>query len=382
MTLPALKEFEAQLVPRALPEFTDMSDAWDLAEQEIPQVFKQAMPRGELAVIGSEPGMGKTHLAIGLGLSVVFNKAMARGFTPSRAGRVALLLGEDSKHPIAQRARAWCERHGIPRAEFEAALADGRLSFLCGDSAELLSYGRDGGERTPAHAELLALAEAEQWDLLIVDSLIQWAGVPNENDNAMMQTAGMALIALARASGGAVLALCHTNKQGNRTGEANLSAIRGGGALAGKFRWGGLLLPFNDADLKHFGIPKAHRKRYLRFEVIKEQYTGGTGEGTIFERGPGGVLEAVDLQPTGEANLLQAIRDELTARPQSFTAREMYKSTGVASVEFRAAVSKRANNANAGWRAMQEAINAGLFSGELVEAPHPDNPNRVVIDVA
>lgn len=367
--------------PRALPRFTDMTGSWELADEDIPQLYYEAMPLGELAVIAGEPGSGKTIVATGLALSVVFFKTMVGGFTPCRPGRVALLLSEDAKHPVSKRVKAWCEAHGVTREEYYAATEDGRLSFLCGDSAELLSFEHGVCRRTQAHAELLADCSEHKWDLLVVDSFAEWSGVPKENDNAMMHQAGKALIELAKASGGVVLALCHTNKQSDRNSEAGLSAIRGGGALGGKIRWGGQLLKFSDADLKYYGIPESQRKRYLRFENIKAQYSE-SGQTTILERGPGGVLKAVDLQPTGKASLLDAIVDELTEKPVNLTAWEMYKSDGQMSVKFRDAVSKRAGGIKAGWRVMQTAINSGLETGALVAKINSQKPDHPFIGAA
>lgn len=282
----------------ALPAFTDISGWWELAEKPLPSVFREHMTCGELCIIGGAPGTGKTQGAIGLGASVVFGRSMLAGFTPHRRGRVAFYLGEDSNHPTAQRVRAWCEYHGIGRDEFLEAVADGRLNFLCGESADLLSFQNGTGHRTQAHAELVALCKREQYDLVVIDSLIQWAAVPNENDNSMMQIAGRALVEIARElKHGAVLALAHSNKASDQTGEVGLHSIRGGSALAGKCRWAAILQEMPARDCNDAGIHKNEHWKYARLNFVKIQYGAKNCPPMILERMAGGVLEAVNLVP-------------------------------------------------------------------------------------
>lgn len=166
--IPALREFEAEAIPAnkgpSLPAFTDLSGFWDLADLEVPHLFGNSMPMGELSVIASEPGVGKTTLVIGLALSVALGRGLIAGFTPQRRGKVALLLAEDGPIPTAQRVRGWCEAEGVSRADLEAAVTQGRLKIICGESAQLLDFSTGTCRRTRAYDELMDECRAERWD--------------------------------------------------------------------------------------------------------------------------------------------------------------------------------------------------------------------------
>ncbi len=304
-----LHDITREYTPRALPPYTPMRDALQLAKTPLPMLFNGSMPLGEMSAIGSEPGCGKTYWSIGLGLSLVFFKTIFPGFVPCRPGRVLMLLAEDMKHATALRLDAWCKQQGISEAQYQAACDDGRLTFICGESAELLTFERNVCTRTQAFHDLKADCESQKWDLIIVDSLMQWSGLSDDNINAQMHAIGAALVELARTTGGVTLALCHTTKADARTGKATLSAFRGGGAFAGKMRWGAIMLEFSDEDVKHYGIPKSCQKNYLKLECVKSQYGPQFAEPQVYERGPGGALEAVKLRaPKPEDALLELAR--------------------------------------------------------------------------
>jgi hypothetical protein len=281
------------------------------------------MPMGELSVIASEPGVGKTPWVIGLALSVAIGRGLVAGYTPRRRGKVALLLAEDGPIPTAKRLRGWCEAEGVSRGEVESAVAQGRVKILSGDSAQLLDFSTGICRRTAAYGELLAQCHAERWDLLVVDSLIEWTAPPSENDNAVVQQAAKALIDLARVTGGSVLALHHSNKASDKSGAIGLHAIRGGSSLAGKIRWGGMLSHLQDDEAKAFEIPQEDRWRYLRLDVVKSQYSARAGECVYLERGEGGIPHVVNLHtPSKEdefAKLARALADKIGDNPNRWT---------------------------------------------------------------
>lgn len=363
---------------RALPPLTDMSDAWDLAKQPIPQLFKECMPRGEFCLLASEPGVGKSTLALGLGLSVGLSKPMVAGFTPSRPGRALILAGEDHKHPVCKRMVDWCERREVSRTQFQAAVADGRLSFICGDSAAFLVSEYGALHETSAFQEMKEICATNRYDLVIVDSLIQWAGVSNENDNAQMDLAGSAMVRLAKACGGVVLGVCHTNKQSNRTGEVGLHAIRGGSALAGKIRWGAQLLKLSEKELRTYGIRDVDRWRYLRYEEIKNQYARQHGAPIYFERGEGGILDPVRLSNRPRVVILPHLVTELRSVPVALSRRQLYKNEGPEAKDLRARVEKRAKIEHISNDTMQAAIQAGIELNQLQEVDHPTKKTKIL----
>lgn len=363
---------------RALPALTDMSGAWDLAEQPIPQLFNECIPRGYLSLMASEPGVGKSTLALGLGLSVGLYRSFVSGFTPSRPGRALILAGEDGAHPVAKRIRHWCEHVGVTRAEFEAAVSDGRLHFICGESAPFIASKYGALTETAAYSEMMELCAANQYDFVVVDSLIQWAGVPSENDNSQMDYAGNRMVRLAAASDCVVMALCHTNKASDRTGEIGLHTIRGGSALAGKIRWGVQLVKLTDKEAKGYGIHEYDRWRYLRMANIKDQYNPPGSVPVYLERGEGGILEAVKLCPQAEANILPHLVAELRSHPIPVSFREIYRGSGAEMADFRERVARRAKVERISNEMMKAALQAGIDLKQLREAPHPSRRTSVL----
>lgn len=321
MTLPVLLDFERQLTPEVLPEatasllppFADLTKTFDLGVLEVPTIFDGALPRNELSLIASEPGAGKTTFTIGLALSLVFNKTFIAGFRPKKRGRVCVMLAEDGDIPCSNRIMAWCAAFGISREEYDQAVEDGWIYARFGESAQLLDFSGGVLLTTAAYSELLAEVAEKKYDMLVVDSLIEWAGVPDENSNGMMQTAARALIRLAKASEGSVVALHHTNKVSDRSGDAGLHSIRGGGALAGKIRWGAVLTGLSTAELKRYGIDQADQFKFLRLHKVKDQYAARDGRPVYLER-VRGILEVCQLVPTPEdtiARLARALADKI-----------------------------------------------------------------------
>lgn len=363
----------------------DMLDLWNLADMEIPHAFDRpvpSMPIGEVAGIASDPGVGKTSLAIGLGVSIGMGVTLIPGFTPAKRGRVLSYLGEDGGIPVAQRVREWCRLGGFTEEDYRRAYKDGYFSFCCGKSAPMLEFSSRAPQKTAAFYETLERCEVNQYALMVVDSLGMYAGATDVNQYIEMQHSIMALRELAQASKAAVLFLHHLNKEGSKSGKASLNNMTGSAGIGGKIRWAAEMRKFQDSEFKQYGIDGNRGKNLVNFEVTKNQY-GRIPRPMVLERNEENVFNvATDVKRVDKSqNLLQAIVAELRARPVILSSREMYKGSKQASVDFRARVSQRANNAATGWRAMQNAIEEGIEAGSLREVEHPEHSKRTVVEV-
>jgi hypothetical protein len=49
-------------------------------------------------------------------------------------------------------------------------------------------------------------------------------------------------------------------------------------------------------------------------------------------------------------------------------------------VEFRARLAKRMGGEIPGWRALQDALTAGISAGQLVETAHVTNPQKLYVE--
>ena len=379
-------DLEQQVPKEQILPLDDMRDLWNLADKKIPHVFDRpvlSMPFGEVSGIASDPGVGKTSLAIGLGVSIAMGATLVPGFTPARRGRVLFYLGEDGGIPVAQRTRAWCKLGGFTEEDYLRAYDDGYFSFCCGKSAPMLDFRLRTPEKTDAFYETMERCKVKQYDFIVVDSLGMYAGATDVNQYIEMQHSIMALRELAQASDAAVLFLHHLNKEGSKSGKASLNNMSGSAGIGGKIRWAAEMRKFQVSEFKQYGIDGNRGKNLVHFEVTKNQY-GALPRPMVLERIEENVFNvATDLNRVDKnKDLLPAIVAELRAHPVVLSSREMYKGKSAASVDFRARVSERANNAATGWRPMQEAIEEGKKSGMLQEIPRPDEPNRTTVEVA
>lgn len=299
-----------------LPE-ADMSDWEELADEPIDSTFAEGMAADTLALIVAPGGVGKSYLSLILGLSVALGKSLLPRFTPMRRGPVLLCFGEDDRRELARRLSAVCLAHRIDPAEVTRAFNDGRLTLVLTKAKALMMIGPDGAAKlTEAHTELARRCAAKKYRLVVVDPIVKWSGVTNENDNVQMNRAADAMIDLAMACGGCVLGVHHQGKQSARERETTTATGRGASALADASRWQATLQPVNH---KALGIPEAEAARYLELCVGKNSY---------FERDPrplyleriGGALVGTDLSCTPEdaiARVARALADKIGGNPDN-----------------------------------------------------------------
>lgn len=309
MTLPALREFEHQLMPDILPE-ADMSDWEELADEPIDSVFDTGLVAGTMGLLIAPGGTGKSYLALQLALSVALGRALLPRFTPIRRGSVLCCFGEDDRSEMSRRLKAVCTAHKIPPKDVTEAIRAGRLRFNLGKAEALLQFNMGGSAvPTEAHKVLSRRCTESEFRLVIIDPIVGWAGVPNENDNSQMQLAAQALIDLAKASGGAVLGVHHQGKNSARGRETTVATGRGATSLTDASRWQATLQP---VDAKKAGITEAEAPRYLELHVGKNSYFQRDGRPLYLER-VGAALVAVDLSAKPE-EIISALARSLAVK--------------------------------------------------------------------
>ena len=80
-------------------------------------LYGHDLVRGELTVIGSPGGAGKSSLAIGMAICVATNREQLGEKIRGGTGLKALVInGEDSTDEIRRRVHAFCLAHGIAEA--------------------------------------------------------------------------------------------------------------------------------------------------------------------------------------------------------------------------------------------------------------------------
>lgn len=386
---PMIDEFERSLPVEPEAEILPLSAMRDwraLAAEPLDFVFDEGhMLASTFALIAAPGGAGKSYLALQLGLSVALGREIIPGFSPTRQGPVLLCFGEDNEHVVSRRLDAICHTFDIGPGEIDRAIADERLQFICGRRARLLDFRIPSAPQlTPAHAELKKRCWANEYRLVVVDPVIKWAGLPNENDNAAQELAASALIELADETvTGVCIGVHHANKAAPRTGDTSQTASRGGSALPDASRWMAVLSEVGTDTVAKAGL-NPEETELVRLTFGKNSY-GPTRRGRplFLERVEGGALRYIALEDIQADALLCAIIDELTDQPAGLTQWEIVKSDGRLAEEFRDRVKARVDpTTKTGRRSFNAAIDAGLATGGLIKRPHPDNENRKILEAA
>lgn len=328
-----------------IPAPTDLVNWPGLATDEIDTVFDEGLAVGRLGVLTAEGGTGKSFLALQLALSVAMGREIVRGFSPRQMGRVLCLFGEDDDQVVSRRLRAVVDGLEIPEGDVVRACENQFIQFINGFAAPLLEGDAKTRtyRRTPAFMALRDRLRREKYRLIIVDPLISWAGIENENDNAAMQAAASALIDLAVASGGAVLTLHHSNKSGVRNGDVTQASARGATSLLCAARWVAAMRTLDEKDAKKAGVSPEEAHLYCEVYVNKNSYAARNGQRTTLRRIQGGALIAVEIARDRTADLAQAIACALAEMPRGggLTEREICRGAGTLAVELRADIDRR-----------------------------------------
>ena len=330
-----------------------------LADTPVQQVFRQGLALGKLGVLAAEGGTGKSYLALELAISVAMGHEIIQGFTPVSDGRVLCCFAEDDDHIIAHRLRSIADGLSINDSTISALLSQRKLQFIAGQSAPLLFFDPFGGvTRTAAFAAIRDQCSREQYRLVVIDPLVSWAGITNENDNAAMQTVATALIDIAGASGGAVLALHHANKQAGKTRDLGQGASRGASSLLCAARWVAGMQTLDDRTADAYGVPEGEAHRYCEVMISKNSYAERSGQITTLRRLPGGALQHVALRADRDSAIAEAIAGVICDTGGGLTPREISRGKASLSEEFRSMLAMKL-----GFQPTVTGIDAGVKYG-------------------
>ena len=224
--------------------------------------------RGELTVIGSPGGAGKSSLAIGMAICVATNRELLGEKIRGGAGLKALVInGEDSTDEIRRRTYAFCLAHGIAErdlVDLTIAGADDRevqkISFLKTIEKGMSALNQDGLD-----ALQLAL-DALHPDLIVLDPLVSFCAGGNMNDNAVMSLVMRKLKEIAARNQCAVLIVSHTRKGGDA---GNVEAIGGAAAITNLARRAVMPAPLTAADAAEFAILPSERPQHFKLVDAK-----------------------------------------------------------------------------------------------------------------
>jgi putative DNA primase/helicase len=180
--------------------FTDLDALLSEPDDTVEYVVEGRISRGSLNLLAGKPKAGKSTLARHLAACIASGKRWLGH--ACIAGPVWYLVLEDKRSEV--------------RKHFQQLGASGHIRFVFGNSPDLL-------------AKLATLAEQERPICIVVDTLQRLVNAKDLNDYAEVTRRLEPVLALARASGAAVILVHHAGK-GDRAG---IDTILGSTALAG-----------------------------------------------------------------------------------------------------------------------------------------------------
>jgi hypothetical protein len=253
--------------------------AWNPAELKVsfaniphrPWIYGTDLLRGEITVIGSPGGVGKTALVTGMTAVIVTNTELLHERVWGSDLKVLLISGEEGTPEINRRMWAFSLAHQITEQQLE------RLSVVGADDerARHISFLRTN-ERNTSLLDLNGLTalrsalDAIRPDVLVLDPLVTFCSGGNMNDNAVMAQVMRALKHLAVSFNCAILIVHHTRKGGEQ-GEAE--SISGAAAIVNLARRALMPVPMTRDEAQNLKILPSERGRYFRLVDAKRNYT-------------------------------------------------------------------------------------------------------------
>jgi hypothetical protein len=275
-----------QAPPLAPPrEWTPIVDR-DLAPR--PWLYGNICIQGEITIMQSPGGMGKSTLMLAMAVSVAIGEDLL-GNRKIYGGPQAALYwsGEDSCDEIARRVFAICKHYRIDQERLQ-----GKLFFASAldDEHAMVIACQDGNDvvvAEPVVGLLHDILSERQIRLLIIDPMVAFHEC-EENANGPMNQVARAWKHIARTAECAIAAVTHTRKLG--FGENTADSNRGASSMRDACRVQLTLNAMTEDEASKAGVPKEQRWRHLRMDTRKSNHAPPSEFATWFR------LESVTLR--------------------------------------------------------------------------------------
>jgi hypothetical protein len=240
-------------------------------------LYSVDLVRGDITLLASPGGAGKTSLALGMAICLVTGKEVLGERIWGRGPFKSLYINaEDGGAEMLRRACAFCQQHGITEQELDG------LYLLGADDTRVqgLKFLRTAGPNSSALDEvgfkqLDNLLTSLRPDLVVIDPLIALCGGGNINDNAVMSLVMRELKKVALKCKCAILIVLHTRKGGDLT---TADAISGASAIKDLARRAIMPVTMTDDEAKAFGILPSERRQYFKLVDAKSNLAPLSGE--------------------------------------------------------------------------------------------------------
>ena len=244
--------------------------------------------RGELTVIGSPGGAGKSSLAIGMAICAATGRELLGEKIRGGSNLKALIINaEDSTVELRRRTHAFCLAHNVAARDLNGLTVVGaddlwvqQISFLRTNEKGMSALNQDSFD-----ALQLAL-DALHPDVIVLDPLVSFCAGGNMNDNAVMSSVMRKLKEIAARHECAVLIVHHTRKGGDA---GNVETISGAAAITNLARRTIMPAPLTDDDVKRLAILPSERFQYFKLVDAKSNLAPRATDSPLYR------LQSVEL---------------------------------------------------------------------------------------
>jgi hypothetical protein len=237
--------------------------------------------RGELTVIGSPGGAGKSSLAIGMAICAATNRELLGEKIRGGGNLKSLVINsEDSTEEIRRRVYAFCLAHGVAERDLNGLTVVGaddpwvqRISFLTTNERGMSAFNQGGLD-----ALQLAL-DALRPDVIVLDPLVSFCAGGDMNSNAVMSSVMRKLKEIAGRNECAVLIVHHTRKGGDA---GNVETISGAAAITNLARRAIMPAPLTEDDRKRCGILPSELFQYFKLVDAKSNLVPRAADSPLY----------------------------------------------------------------------------------------------------
>lgn len=262
-------------------------------------IIENVLPLGIAGLLGGGGGAGKSFLLLQLSFSIVTGRPFL-GLQISDPGAVLLLCAEDERDELHRRLFRIVE---AMREADEYGFVDDKLIrerlFIASRVGHdnLITTVVDGVAMRTSIGRRIALTAKQISGLKLIglDPVSRFRG-GDENNNDHATRFVEAVETLRAETGATVLMPHHMSKDGLRAGADRIGPenLRGASALLDAVRWAGAMATLRKDAAHQYGIDPDEASRYVRFDVVKNNYAP-PWDGLWLERRRGGVLAPADM---------------------------------------------------------------------------------------